>query len=87
MRKPTLTEQFDDYAVTCDVAADSRRTRREFRELDAEIAKLQALVSEAREIISGFLQLVKPDDGAWFDLEVHKDEIERARAFLNRTGE
>lgn len=54
---------------------------------DAEIDRLKAELKEAREIIEGMMSLTKHDEGAWYNLEVHKTELNRARAFLNRAGE
>ena len=45
-RRPTLTEQLHDYAVTRDVAADARSTREEFRRLDQRVADLESLLHD-----------------------------------------
>ena len=41
MNRMTPAEQLDNYRITCEVAADARSTREEFRQLDAEIARLK----------------------------------------------
>lgn len=42
MRRMTLAEQLDNYAITQEVADEARQTREEFRRLDSRIAELEA---------------------------------------------
>jgi hypothetical protein len=49
--KPSLSEQLHDYAITQDVARDARKTRDEFRLLDARIDELQIAVRAALSFV------------------------------------
>lgn len=53
---------------------------------NAEITKLQADLSEAKEIMQSMMISMRPTDGAWINLEVHKSDLKKARSFLDRTG-
>ncbi len=69
----------------------NRATSAEFNEWSARevceyVDKLRAEVAEGREIITQLLECVTIDDGTWFFEEENAD-LERARAFLDRTGE
>lgn len=65
MNRMTPSEQLDNYRITCEVAADARSTREEFRQLDAEIARLRNRVVDL-ERLSGRLI-------AYCDSAMHQD--------------
>ena len=59
-------------------------TFKKFRAAEDEISRLKEELKEAREIIVQLLVSIKPADGAWSHLDVHKNDLVRARAFLDR---